>query len=275
MKSHFPQTMQPADKARGILNLQAGKKFRLNRLLPAEPLRASVEHYWIVAWDLRGQPAFVSETLPHPSVHVVYERGASHIVGVMEGKFSRTLKDNGRVFGIKFRPAGFFPLLGKPVATLTNREWPVAKVLGNAGADFEAQVFATEDDEAQAALANDFLAARLRSPDAEGLHAQRIVADIMEDRTILKVDDVVQRSGMNTRALQRMFQRHIGVSPKWVIQRYRLHEAAEQLAAGAVTAGPDLALSLGYFDQAHFIRDFKAVVGVPPAEYAQRLRQEG
>ncbi len=62
------------------------------------------------------------------------------------------------------------------------------------------------------------------------------------------------------------------MSPKWVIQRYRLHEAAEQLAAGEPVSQPGLALSLGYSDQAHFVRDFKAIVGVTPGAYARAAR---
>ena len=58
------------------------------------------------------------------------------------------------------------------------------------------------------------------------------------------------------------------MSPKWVIQRYRLHEAVEQLERGAEVDLAELALQLGYFDQAHFIRDFKALVGRPPGAYA-------
>jgi AraC-like DNA-binding protein len=57
-----------------------------------------------------------------------------------------------------------------------------------------------------------------------------------------------------------------------VIQRYRLHEAAEQLAAGATVNQFPLALDLGYSDQAHFARDFRALVGVSPAAYAKRAR---
>jgi methylphosphotriester-DNA--protein-cysteine methyltransferase len=59
----------------------------------------------------------------------------------------------------------------------------------------------------------------------------------------------------------------VHVTPKWVLRRVRLHEAAERMADG----GGDwaaLALDLGYFDQAHFSNDFKAVVGRSPAEYA-------
>ena len=55
-----------------------------------------------------------------------------------------------------------------------------------------------------------------------------------------------------------------------MIQRYRLHEAAERLASGAVQLA-ELALDLGYADQAHFVHDFKAVVGKPPAAYAKSV----
>ncbi len=50
-------------------------------------------------------------------------------------------------------------------------------------------------------------------------------------------------------------------------QRYRMHEAAEKIAEGRAGDMGDLALRLGYFDQAHFIRDFKAIVGRPPGQY--------
>ena len=71
---------------------------------------------------------------------------------------------------------------------------------------------------------------------------------------------------MNQRALQRLFQHYVGVGPKWVIKRYRMHEALAQLQAGA-PALARLAADLGYYDQAHFIKDFTALVGKPPGEY--------
>ena len=59
------------------------------------------------------------------------------------------------------------------------------------------------------------------------------------------------------------------MSPKWVIRRYRLHEALERVNAGHRVDWAALAAELGYFDQAHFIRDFKALVGRTPAEYGR------
>ena len=73
---------------------------------------------------------------------------------------------------------------------------------------------------------------------------------------------------MSVRTIQRRFREYVGVGPKWVLQRYRLHDAAERMAGGQVADWPQLALDLGYFDQAHFINDFSAAIGTPPAEYA-------
>lgn len=82
----------------------------------------------------------------------------------------------------------------------------------------------------------------------------------------------MQKPGVSLRPLQRHFLRYVGVNPKWVIQRYRLHEAAERLKAGPVDLA-SLALELGYFDQAHFTRDFRAIVGMSPGAWAVSLRR--
>jgi len=78
----------------------------------------------------------------------------------------------------------------------------------------------------------------------------------------------VRSSGVGKRTLQRLFAEYAGVSPKWVINRYRLHAAIERAASGEVVDWTSVALDLGYFDQAHFIRDFEKLVGKTPAQYA-------
>jgi transcriptional regulator GlxA family with amidase domain len=85
------------------------------------------------------------------------------------------------------------------------------------------------------------------------------------------VEDVACRFNLSIRTLQRMFHRYVGVSPKWLIRRYRLREAAERLASGEAVDWPNMALDFGYFDQAHFIIDFRAIAGTPPAQYARSV----
>ncbi len=118
-------------------------------------------------------------------------------------------------------------------------------------------------------IAEDFLRERLPEEDEHVREINQVVDYIIAHREITRVDDVVSRLNLNKRTLQRLFSQYVGVSPKWVIQRYRLHEVAERLADGEVVDGTRMALDLGYFDQAHFIKDFKAIVGKTPAEYAR------
>jgi AraC-like DNA-binding protein len=92
-------------------------------------------------------------------------------------------------------------------------------------------------------------------------------AAMLADPSITRVEHLCAHAGCSKRTLQRVFREYVGVPPKWVLERIRLHEAAERMAEGEGDwAG--MALDLGYFDQAHFIKAFKAVVGRSPAEYA-------
>lgn len=120
-------------------------------------------------------------------------------------------------------------------------------------------------------VAEAFLRERLPEWDENIVTVNRVVDLIAADREITRVADVAGRLHLNKRTLQRLFYRYVGVGPKWVIRRYRLHEAAHRLADGEAVDWPEMALDLGYFDQAHFIKDFKAIVGMPPAEYARKV----
>jgi AraC-like DNA-binding protein len=115
--------------------------------------------------------------------------------------------------------------------------------------------------------ANAFLRACLPKPDAMIEVAGGIVKTILQESNIKTVSDLAKRTGMGARKLQRIFNEYVGISPKWVIRRYRLHELIEILKSGKQPDWPQLALELGYFDQAHLINDFKSMVGSTPAQY--------
>jgi AraC-like DNA-binding protein len=239
------------------------------RYHPSPDLERYVEHYWSVEWNRRGLAPEPVEILPHPSVHLIFERPVgARIMGVARGKFSRLLKGDGGIFAVKFTPGGFYPFLRAPVSTITDSTAQLRDVFGADGVAVTRLVLAESTDVARIEVVEAFLRHREPVPDSDSVRMSKMVYAVAGDRGILKVDDLAARYGTNPRTLQRLFAKYVGVSPKWVIQRYRLHEAAEQLAGGAVKQA-ELALRLGYSDQAHFVRDFKAVVGTSPAAYAR------
>ena len=254
----------------GVLNLRAGQKWFVHSLHRAAPELADlIEHYWSVRWDRRGHDPYPQHTLSNAAVHLVIDRDRPRIQGVVTGRFTALLEGAGRVFGVKFRPAGFRPFLGSSVTALTDRSVAVSQVFGPPGDALVDEILALNDPAGMAVVADAFLRSRLPPPDPTVDHVNRIVQRIVSDRSITRVDDVVDRVGVGRRTLQRLFSEYVGVTPKWVIQRYRLHEAADRLADGHDITVAALAQDLGYFDQAHFVRDFKAIVGKPPAEYAR------
>ena len=195
----------------------------------------------------------------------------SRISGIARARFTRMLEGQGGVFAVKFRPGGFYPFAGFPISSLSDRTVELAEVFGTAGEKLDRAVLAEDTDEGRVAVIETFLRNRRPAPDANVTRLSEMVYAVARERGILKVEDLVQRYGVNKRTLQRLFAKYVGVSPKWVIQRYRLHEAAERLAADREVGQAALALSLGYTDQAHFVRDFKATVGTSPAAYARAL----
>jgi AraC-like DNA-binding protein len=260
---------------RGVLSRENGRAdvYQHARYHPSADLERFVEHYWSVQWDLRGRSAERIEVLPHPSVHLIFERDVGgQIVGLSKGKFVRLLERAGGVTAAKFKPGGFYPFVRKPVSMFSDRIVAIETVFGSRGDALTAAVLAERTDLARIALVEEFLRQQRPRLDNTGDWIGEIVYSVASDRTIQRVEDLVERHGINHRTLQRLFAKYVGVNPKWVIQRYRLHEAAERLASTAPVSQSSLALDLGYTDQAHFVRDFKTVVGTSPAAYARTAR---
>ncbi|WP_416973502.1 DUF6597 domain-containing transcriptional factor [Streptomyces sp. 4F14] len=127
------------------------------------------------------------------------------------------------------------------------------------------------DDEARTAVLDAHFLALPLTPDPQIPLATRLVERIRESRDLRRVSDVAADAGLSARSLQRLFATHVGVTPKWTILRYRLHEALDRAANAPAPDWPALAADLGYADQSHLIRAFTRTLGVPPEAYVQAL----
>lgn len=264
--------LEKRDAPRGVLHRLPVGQFAHGRVAAPPDLADRVEHFWCVRWNLDGLPPQVQETLPHPNVHIVIEPGEAAAWGVHSGRWTRTLAGRSMAFGIKFRPGAFRAPLGRGVAGIADTSIALDVLFGD-GASALNDVLSCDDD-AAALLASNFLRAHLPPADDRALLAGRIVDSVVDDRELLSADELAARFGMTLRALQRLFSEYVGIGPKWVIQRYRLHEALARVQAGEAVAWAALAQDLGYFDQAHFIADFRKLVGRTPADYARVMRSQ-
>ena len=256
------------DSYKGVVNPAAvGKVFRLERYAPAPDLAPFIEHFWLVAWSLPDGVSHVQRTLPSPCIHLVFDAGRTAVFGVMTGSFEYTLKNSGRILGVRFRPGAFRGFLGQPVQSITDRELKLSPLFDCEDEAAERSVLSAPDDAGMVAAATALLRAALPAVDPETERVAIILQTIQRHPDITQVQQLAAQVDISVRRLQMLFKEYVGASPKWVIRRNRLLDAADRLAGGGDVDLATLAQALGYYDQSHFTTDFEKLVGKPPADY--------
>ncbi|WP_406171718.1 DUF6597 domain-containing transcriptional factor [Streptomyces sp. NBC_00996] len=262
---------RPAEQdTRGIVDPRAGfERFTLTRHEPSADLAWAVDRYWVVRWELHDGDTYEQRVIPHPATHLVFEAGAATVEAISPHEFVRRLEGRGQVLGVKFRPAGFRPFLRGAMADIAGRRLAASAVFG-AGVDGAARVLGGADDvNGCTAVVEDFLRSFGTRPLSRTAALNAVVDLVVADKSLTRVGDLAERLGMNTRTLQRLFAEHVGLSPKWVINRSRIHEVADLATRQESIDWAALAVELGYSDQSHLVRDFTATVGIPPGRYSK------
>jgi AraC-like DNA-binding protein len=245
----------------------------------ADALTPFVERYWSVRWDRTGQPPFRSEVLGHPGVNLSVESGSEPrfgatmpavlLHGIVTRRSTIDLVGTGRVTAAKFRPGGWVALGGRQPAR--DGAAPLGREVGLDPTALLGAVLHEQDDDARAAVLDAALAPSAPEPPTAYLELQALLRRMADDRSLVRVDQVADLGAMSVRSLQRLFAGYVGVSPKAVLARHRLQDAAAAIDGG-VDDLAGLAASLGWFDQAHFSRDFRAVSGTTPSAYLRSAR---
>ena len=240
---------------------------------PAE-FAGLLQRFWIPVWSVPPGREAPQKVLQYPVSLVVVSADYARFYGVVSGLSTTTLAGDGWAVGVMCAPSAGFLLTGTPMAAYTDRFVDVTEVLGDAGRLLADRVrTAMSADPAAASAHAEAMAAygdalRPHLPvDPEGELVNRVVAFVESRTDVTRVVQVCAEFDLSERALQRLVQRRIGLTPKWLIQRRRLQEAAERLRAGGTTLS-NVAAVLGYADQPHFIRDFAAVTGMTPGQFA-------
>jgi AraC-like DNA-binding protein len=259
---------------RGVVGRPASTSvFDLNRWAPSDATARFVEHFWSVSWDLRDHGPFDSTVITFPSLHITHEWGDDSprhgfplpntlVHGVVERVFHMTISERGRVVGARFRPGGFAARFGRDAAAQTGHVQPVDDEL------FGGPINLDDDVDAASTRLDELIGAYLGELDPTYVSLTALVDRIRDDDRLHRVEQVMAHSPWSARTTQRMFRRYVGVPVKWVLCRYRLQQAALEIESHLGVDHADLAVRLGWYDQAHFINDFRTMLGCTPGEYA-------
>lgn len=254
-------------KITGVLHQQQSQQhYRLRRYFPDPGLTDWVEQFWLVDWDLDDGITHTQQNLPDPNFHLVISNDGVSIIGPVSKVYTYQMKGKGRIIGVKFELGALHELLDLSLIEYVDKETEASKVFGaDVVAELKKLVNVTSDRAICQTLQTCLRA--FVTPVSEAKATVRHLVSLMkENSSLCKVTQLAEHSGHSPRMLQRNFKTYVGLSPKWLIRKYRLHHALEQLDSGQSDV-LDIVTQLEYTDQSHLIRDFKQMVGVTPKGY--------
>ncbi|WP_416907177.1 MAG: helix-turn-helix domain-containing protein [Polymorphobacter sp.] len=244
---------------------------------PAPALRDAVSSYYWFEFDLPVFSDMMRAELPQIRLLVegaaanFYPDGSvtSGVSALLQGPTTGPVRflAKGRlcVFGIGLLPLGWAELVGVPADALADQGIPLADVLGREADDLFDAVASAHDNAGRVAAANAFLLGWQARARAAPRWFTALADDWLTASAAPDVDALVAASGMSQRSVERLSKRLYGATPKLLARKYRALGAAVRLGNGEqqdwMQAGE------GFYDQAHFIREFKQFTGMTPKRF--------
>lgn len=170
-------------------------------------------------------------------------------------------------FFVCFHPNGFFPFSTIPVKEMENTAVPLEILFGTDGMEIGKKILNAHSTVERIDLIERFLINRLTNTEIIDQVVKATVETILTADGQLSVDELCRQANTNRRQLARKFSSTIGLSPKQLSKTIRLQATLKTLLTRKITSLTDLAYNSEYYDQAHFIKDFKEFTGLTPKEF--------
>lgn len=177
------------------------------------------------------------------------------------------------IIAARFLPEGLQSFIDIPVSELDNKAVELATVFGDYATTLERDVSNATNNESRKSIIEQFLVNRLTDPKNVDSITKSCVQAIIDSGGQVGVMELANKHQVNRRNIERKFVAQVGMSPKQLARVVRLQSAIRMLDQKQFPNLTSLAYENGYFDQAHFIKDFKEFTGISPKSfYASNLR---
>ncbi|HKA56319.1 MAG TPA: AraC family transcriptional regulator [Candidatus Binatia bacterium] len=240
---------------------------RVLSYIPPPPLADFVELLWLYEG---AAPAHARERLlPTGTTELVVPLGGDSWEPVISGPHSESFvietAAQSAIMGVHFRPGGAFPFLDPPAWELHNTNVPLADVWGRAAVALHDRLREAKTVADRFRILEQALRARLVRPLMR--HPAVTFALARFHNGARTVADVLDRIGLSQRSFIQRFTDEVGLTPKLFCRIQRFQQVIDLVQRGPHVQWANLAVACGYYDQAHFIHDFRAFSGFSPSDY--------
>lgn len=171
------------------------------------------------------------------------------------------------IFSVRFYPEGFLPFATIPIKEMENKAVSLEILFGSNGLKIEQMILSTNSTADRINYIEAFLQSRLASRETIDRIIKSTVETMLTANGQLSVAELSKQGNINRRQLERKFSSAIGLSPKQLSKTIRLQTTLKMLINKKFTSLTALAYEGEYYDQAHFIKDFREFTGLTPKEF--------
>lgn len=171
-------------------------------------------------------------------------------------------------FAVRFYPYGFANFIAEPIKNLVNKETSIDLLFGEASAkELEQKILRAADTKQRIEYIEEFLFEKLEDKTTVDKVIKTTIDTLLSTKGGTPINQILKQSLSEKRQLERKFQKQIGLSPKQLSKVIRLQTALKMLLSEDADNLSSIAYESGYYDQAHFIKDFKEFTGISPREF--------
>jgi AraC-like DNA-binding protein len=254
--------------------------YQLSR--PQPELSPYIESYWFVSASA-GEPVELTvDVYVDLRADLVFNFGAPYTRTISGGREhtirhsnldaqrTRPIKIEQRgdvlITGVRFCTAGLSPFVTGSVCAWNDQVVPIARVFGNPILRLRDRLRATAGDvRGQTALLDEYFAGRFDLTPAKA-KVQSLKTEIETTFGLVRMDELCEHAEVSLRQLDRLFRAHLGVGPKAFARVTRFQRALNRLKSDPGCTLAAVAAECGYYDQPHFVRDFKQYAGAIPKD---------
>lgn len=248
---------------------------------PTNLLSPFVECYWTAQAD---HPPFRDQEslIPDGTIELMFNFGddysqirgdgrkivkGSHVIGIRKQSLHISQTDNQDLFSVRFKLGGIYPFLTIPAYTFSNGFFELDLLMGNQYRELEERLYDAGDDLARVAVMEDDLLRKLASTSLRDYHFVDSCLKCLFQNSSQDIKALKDEFNTNYRNLERKFENVIGLTPSEVLKIRRFSHAVFLIYSCKFNSLTDVGLECGYFDQSHFIREFKSLADMTPREF--------